>query len=163
MERKLNDQWAIADRCKTANKTIDKPQALIKMINSTKYHNRAFSILTVLTRGEFSGLVGGRGCRRTSSFRDSIPCRPNGSPFELIWDIHLWLTDPKTFLMAPLAPIYTKFKRGARIEKTQFFGNNFSKKAEKTPFWPFFHNFACGSKQGLLSALGEIGKSIWST
>ena len=61
--------------------------------------------------------MGDRGCGRTPSFRDLIPCRPNGSPFELYWDIHFWLTDPKIFLMAPLAPIYTKFKRGARVRK----------------------------------------------
>ena len=37
------------------------------------------------------------------------------------------LTDPKNFLKAPLAPIYTNFEGGARAEKTQFFGRHFPK------------------------------------
>ena len=36
-----------------------------------------------------------------------------------------WETDPKIFLKAPLAPIYTNFQGGARAQKTRFFRQNF--------------------------------------
>ena len=43
--------------------------------------------------------------------RDSTPCRPKGSPFGTFSEIHFWPTDPKFFLKAPWAPIYTNFER----------------------------------------------------
>ena len=41
------------------------------------------------------------------------------------------VTDPKSFLRAPLEPIYTNFEGGggARAEKAQFFGQSFPKSA----------------------------------
>ena len=42
------------------------------------------------------------------------------------------VTDPKTFLRASLAPIYTNFE--GRAEKTQFFGQNFPKILPKKAF-----------------------------
>ena len=47
-----------------------------------------------------------------------LPADPKGPPFVLFWDIHLWLTEPKIFLKAP---IYTNFEGGARAEKRRFF------------------------------------------
>ena len=46
----------------------------------------------------------------------------------VFWDIHFWLTNAEIFLKAPLAPIYTNFKGGARAEKDVFW-SKFSKKA----------------------------------
>ena len=44
--------------------------------------------------------------------RDSTPCRPKGwgPPFGTFQESHFWPTDPKIFLKAPLAPIYTNFE-----------------------------------------------------
>ena len=58
--------------------------------------------------------------------------------------------------------------KGERSKKSQFFGENFQKKALKAVFGLFFfQNFACRAqnwpKQGFLSALGELRKSICST
>ena len=47
------------------------------------------------------------------------------------------VTDPKIFLKAPWAPIYTKFEGGARAEKTQFLAK-FFQECPKTLFWPVF-------------------------
>ena len=52
---------------------------------------------------------------------------PKGPPLELLSDIQFWLTDPKFFLKAPLAPINTYFKGGTCAEKTRFFGKIFPK------------------------------------
>ena len=77
--------------------------------------------------------------------------------------------DPKIFLKAPLAPIYTYFKRGARAKKKRiFFSSKFSKKYLKTPFFGLFFKILPAAqkilpKQGLFSILGELGKSIRST
>ena len=57
------------------------------------------------------------------------PADPKGPPFDTFSEIPFWPTDPKTFLKAPSASIYTNFERGPRAEKTQFFGQNFPKSA----------------------------------
>ena len=49
-----------------------------------------------------------------------------------IWRYQLLAMGPKKLLKAPLAPIYSKFKGGARRKKKHFFGL-------------FFQNFACGA------------------
>ena len=46
--------------------------------------------------------------------------------------------DPKIFLKAPLAPVYTNFEGGALAEKTQFFWLKLSKKCLKTPLLACF-------------------------
>ena len=58
------------------------------------------------------------------------------------------MTDPKNFLGALLAPIYTNFEgAGARAEKKAIFWSNFSKKCLKTPFWPILKKkIACGAE-----------------
>ena len=57
---------------------------------------------------------------------------PKG-PFDTFSEIHFWPTDPKIFLKAPLAPIYTKSEGERAPKKTQFFCQNFSKSAQKRP------------------------------
>ena len=65
----------------------------------------------------------------------------------IVWKQRKFLaTDPKIFLKAPLAPIYTNFEGGARAKKTQFFGQNFPKSPKNAFFGLFFQNFACGAK-----------------
>ena len=66
------------------------------------------------------------------------PADPKGPPFGTFQEIHFWPTDPKNFLQAPSAPIFTNFEGGARAEKTQFFGQNFPKSAQKRLFCLFF-------------------------
>ena len=39
------------------------------------------------------------------------------------------MTDPKIFLKAPLALLYTNFEKAARAKKTLFFGQIFPKNA----------------------------------
>ena len=48
------------------------------------------------------------------------PADPKGPPFDTFSEINFWPTDPKVFLKAPWAPIYTNFE-GARAKKTRFF------------------------------------------
>ena len=76
----------------------------------------------------------------SSGFRP--PADPKGPPFDTFSEIHFWRTDPKSFLKAPLAPIYTNFEGERTPKKTQFFGQNFSKSAQKRLFWLFFQKFA---------------------
>ena len=48
------------------------------------------------------------------------PTDPKGPSFDTFAEIHFWLTDPKIFLKAPLAPIYTNFE-GERAPKKRLF------------------------------------------
>ena len=87
---------------------------------------------------DLGGGMGGRGGGLFLFLRDSTPCRPKVSPFELFSDIQFWLTDPKIFLKALLAPIYTNFKGGMRAKKRNFLVKIF----QKVPlFWPDFSKF----------------------
>ena len=69
--------------------------------------------------------------------------------------------DPKIFLKAPWAPTYTNFE-GERLPKKK---EIFNLKRFLACFFfkilPVAQKF--GPKQGLFSALGELGKPIWST
>ena len=62
---------------------------------------------------------------------------PKGPPLELLSDIQFWLTDPKFFLKAPLAPIYTYFK-GERAPKKRDFLVKFFQKLPKNAFLACF-------------------------
>ena len=87
-------------------------------------------LLTICSSINPGADLGGEGAGgRTPPFplRDSTPCRPKGSPFDTFYEIHFWPTDPKIFLKAPWAPIYTNFEGGSRAGKTQVFGQNFPK------------------------------------
>ena len=81
---------------------------------------------------DLGGDLGGGG------LKDSTTCRSKGSPFVLFWDIHFWLTDPKIFLKAPLAPIYTNFKGERAPKKCNFLVKVFQKVSNKTFFVLFF-------------------------
>ena len=75
------------------------------------------------------------------------------------------MTNPKIFLKAPWAQIYTNFEGGARAKNCVFLVKIFQKYL-KTLFLPVFQHFAGGveilTKIGFFSALGELEKSIWS-
>ena len=60
---------------------------------------------------------GEAGIGRSLPLKDSTPCRPKGSPLCTILRYPYFVTDPKNFVKAPLAPIYTYFKGGARAKK----------------------------------------------
>ena len=80
---------------------------------------------------------GGRGNGRPpSGIRP--PADPKSPPFDTFSEIHFWPTDPKIFLKAPWAPIYTNFERERAPKKTRFFCQNFSKKCPKTAFLTVF-------------------------
>ena len=91
-----------------------------------------------LSPGADLGGWGGGGCCGRPSLRDSTPCRPKGSPLWYFQQIQFRPTNPKNFLKAPLAPIYTKFKGGARAKKNAIFWSKFSKKYLKMPFLDWF-------------------------
>ena len=59
-------------------------------------------------------------------------------PFDTFSEIHFWPTDPKIFLKAPLAPIYTNFEGERAPKKNAIFLSKFFKKCPKRLFWLFF-------------------------
>ena len=65
------------------------------------------------------------------------PADPKGPPFDTFSEIHFWPTDPKIFLKAPSAPIYTNFE-GERAPKSAIFLSTFFKKCPKTAFLTVF-------------------------
>ena len=86
---------------------------------------------------DLGGGGGGAGGRKFFLLRDSTPCRPKGSPLWYYYEIHFWPTDPKIFLRAPLAQIYTNFE-GERAPKTR---RKFFKNCPKTVFLNCFSKF----------------------
>ena len=82
----------------------------------TRLKQKGEFAITILNRGGFRGGGGGRGVfgRTPSGIRP--PADPKGHPFDTFSEIHFWPTDPKIFLKAPLAPIYTNFE-GERAPK----------------------------------------------
>ena len=95
------------------------------------------------------------------------PADPKGPTFDTFSEIHFWQTDPKIFLKAPSAPIYTNFEGERAPKKTLFFVKIFQKVPKNGFFDCFFKNLPAAQKilpkQGQNSALGELEKSIWST
>ena len=79
--------------------------------------------------------LGGGGRPFPSGIRP--PADPKGPPFDTFSEIPFWPTDPKIFLKAPLAPIYTNFE-GERAPKKRYFLSKFFKKCPKTAFLTFF-------------------------
>ena len=65
------------------------------------------------------------------------PADPKVPPFDTFSEIHFWPTDPKIFLKAPLAPIYTNFEGERAPKKRNFFGKTF----QKVPKNGFFDSF----------------------
>ena len=66
------------------------------------------------------------------------PADPKGPTFDTFSEIHFWPTDPKIFLKAPLAPIYTNVEGECAPKKTHFFLSKFFKKCPKTAFLTVF-------------------------
>ena len=62
------------------------------------------------------GEGGGGGVRLP--LRNSTPCRSKGFPLSTILRYRFLVTDPKIFLKALLASIYTNFEGGAGAKKT---------------------------------------------
>ena len=83
---------------------------------------------------------GGGGGVWTPPFPSGIrpPADPKGRPFDTFSEIHFWPTDPKIFLKAPLAPIYTNLEGERAPKKTQFFLSKVFKKRPKTAFLTVF-------------------------
>ena len=76
-------------------------------------------------------LEGGGGEWTPPSSAIRPPADPKIPPFDTFSEIHFWPTDPKVFLKAPLAPIYTTFE-GERAPKKGNFLSKFFKKCPKT-------------------------------
>ena len=75
------------------------------------------------------------------------PADPKDLPFDTFSEIHFWPTDPKIFLKAPLAPIYTNFERERAPKKNAIFLSKFFKKCPKTAFFDcFFKNLPPAQK-----------------
>ena len=66
------------------------------------------------------------------------PADPKDLPFDTFSEIHFWPTDPKIFLKAPLAPIYTNFEWERAPKKKREFLAKFFKKCPKTAFLTVF-------------------------
>ena len=91
------------------------------------------------------GGAGGVDAPPSSGFRP--PADPKGLPFDTFSEIHFWPTDPKIFLKAPLAPIYTNFEGERAPKKKRIFLSNFFKNCPKTAFFTlFFQKLACGAE-----------------
>ena len=91
-------------------------------------------------KGGSRGLFGGR-----PSLRDSTTCLPKGPPFGTFQEIHFLPIEPKSFLKAPWAPIYTNFEGERALKKRNFFFKIFQKVFKNGFFDLFFQKFACGA------------------
>ena len=89
------------------------------------------SFLTCSNNGGFGGGGGGRP-PPPSGIRP--PADPKGPPSDTFSEIHFWPTDPKIFLKAPWAPIYTNFEEERAPKKKQFFLSKFFKIGAKQCF-----------------------------
>ena len=96
--------------------------------------NMFYLIMTFKARGGFRG-GGGRTPPPPSGIRP--PADPKGPPFDTFSEIHFWPTDPKIFLKAPLAPIYTNFE-GERAPKKRDFFVKIIQKVPKNGFFDYF-------------------------
>ena len=95
------------------------------------------------------------------------PADPKGPPFGTFYKINFLPTDPKMFLKAPLARIYTNFEGERAPKKRDFFVKIFQK-VPKNGFFDLFFSKICLRRRkfgqnGPFSALEELEKSIWSS
>ena len=65
------------------------------------------------------------------------PADPKGPPFDTFSEIRFWPTDPKIFLKAPSAPIYTNFE-GVRAPKKTRKKRKIFQKVPKNGFFDCF-------------------------
>ena len=87
-----------------------------------------------VARGDLGEGGGGGGGRTPPSSGIRPPADPKGPPFDTFSEIHFWPTDPKIFLKAPWAPIYTNFGGARAKKKRNFFVKIFQKVAFLTVF-----------------------------
>ena len=85
---------------------------------------REVSSRTIFTNGSKGGCP---------LLKDSTTRHPKSPSLVLFYDIHFWPIDPKIFLKAHLAPVYSDLEGKARSNKCDFF-----KKFPKTAFLPSF-------------------------
>ena len=93
-------------------------------------------------------LGGGRGGGGADALPSGIrpPADPKGPPFDTFSEIHFWPTDPKIFLKAPSAPIYTNFEGERAPKKRDFFVKIFQKLPKNGFFDCFFKNLPAAQK-----------------
>ena len=73
------------------------------------------------------------------------PAYPKAPPFGTFQEIHFLPTDPKIFLNASLAPMYTNFEGERAPKKPNFLVKIFQKVFKNGFFDLFFQKFACGA------------------
>ena len=95
-------------------------------------------------RGGFRG--GGAGGRTPPPSGIRPPADPKGPPFDTFSEIHFWPTDPKIFLKAPSAPIYTNFEGERAPKKRDFFVKIFQKLPKNGFFDCFIKNLPAALK-----------------
>ena len=108
-----------------------------------------------MTRGEFSGKTSGRPFLFRNSF-DHLPTKR--APLCTILRYPFLMTDPKIFLNAPLAPMYTNFE-GESAPKTRNFLVKIFQKLPKNAFLDRCFK-KCGSvaKTGCFYCIGRARK-----
>ena len=90
---------------------------------------------------------------------DPLPTQRVPPPFDTFSEIHFWPTDPKIFLKAPLAPIYTNFEGERASKKTRFFLSKLFKKCPKTAFLTVFSKICLRGKTVLWeSSKNQFGR-----
>ena len=77
---------------------------------------------------------GGRGADAPPPSGIRPPADPKGTPFDTFSEIRFWPTDPKIFLKAPSAPIYTNFEGVRAPKKTRKKRKIFQKVPKVTVF-----------------------------
>ena len=150
MKKCLSHNFIVWKECLSHNSIVQK--------NCFCYFHKIFAIKTMAKGLLFNSSRGGfrvEGGRPLRQRFDPLPTQK--VPLSTILRYPFLVTDPKNFLMVPLAPINTDFEGGARAEKTQFFWSKFSKNCSKMPFLACLFKFLPAAqniwpKQGLCSA-----------
>ena len=103
--------------------------------------------MMMMIRGGFGGGGGGVRGADASSLRDLTPYRPKGSPLGYFLGNPCLVTDPSSFLKAPLAPTCNNFEgERARQKKRNFFCKFFQKVPKYGFSYLFFQKCACGAE-----------------
>ena len=100
----------------------------------------------LLAGADLGGAGGGSGIRP--------PADPKGPPFDTFSEIHFWRTDPRIFLKAPLAPVYTNFEGERAPKKNAIFLSTFFKKCPKTAFLTVFSKI-CKRRRKFYQNMGK--------